>query len=73
MALHSDRGFTSPFDAEHAGGKVLTRVAKSDELDSGTGGYLAQNYTNSEFIVEEGGHISGIYTLNKDVTHFINV
>ena len=73
MALHSDWGFTSPFDAEHAGGKVLTRVAKSDELGSGTGEHLAQNCTNSEFIVEEDGHISSIYTLDKDVTHLINV
>ena len=71
VALHGDWGFTFPLDAEHARGKVLIKVSKSDELGSGMGEYLAQNYANSEFIVEEGGHISGIYTLNEDITRLI--
>ena len=72
VALHSDWGFTFPLDAEHARGKVLIKVAKSDQLGSGMGEYLAQNYANSEFIAGEGGHISGIYTLNEDITHLIS-
>jgi hypothetical protein len=71
-ALHSDWGFAFPLDAEHARGKVLIKVAKSDELGSGMGEYLAQNYANSELITIEGGHISGIYTLNDDITHLIS-
>ena len=70
-ALHSDWGFTFPLDAEHTRGKVLIKVAKSDELGSGMGEYLAQNYTNSEFVIGKGGHASGIFTLNEDITHLI--
>ena len=72
VALHSDWGFTFPLDAEHARGKVLIKVAKGDDLGSGMGEYLAQNYVNSEFIVGEGGHISGIYTLNDDIARLIS-
>ena len=72
VALHSDWGFTFPLDAEHARGKVIIKVAKSDELGSGMGEYLAQNYANSEFVANEGGHISGIYTLNEDIAHLIS-
>ena len=72
VALHSDWGFTFPLDADHTRGKVLVKVAKGDELGSGMGEYLAQNYANSEFIVEEGGHISAMYTLNEDITHLIS-
>jgi hypothetical protein len=72
VALHSDWGFAFPLDAEHARGKVLIKVAKNDDLGSGMGEYLAQNYANSEFIIGEGGHISGIYTLNDDITHLIS-
>jgi hypothetical protein len=71
VALHSDWGFTFPLDAEHARGKVVIKVAKNDELGSGMGEYLAQNYANSEFVVEEGGHLSGIYTLNEDIAHLL--
>lgn len=71
-ALHSDWGFTFPLDAEHARGKVLIVVAKNDELGSGMGEYLAQNYANSEFIANEGGHISGIYTLNENITCLVS-
>ena len=72
VALHSDWGFTFPLDAEHARGKVLIKVAKSDGLGSGMGEYLAQNYANSELITCEGGHISGIYTLGDDITHLVS-
>ena len=72
VALHSDWGFTLPLDAEHARGKVLIKVANNDELGSGMGEYLAQNYDNSEFVVGEGGHISGIYNLNEDIAHLIS-
>jgi len=72
VALHSDWGFTFPLDAEHARGKVLIRVSKNDELGSGMGEYLAQNYANSEFMAREGGHISGIFTLNEDIIHLIS-
>lgn len=72
VALHSDWGFTFPLDAEHTRGKVLIGVAKNDELGSGMGEYLAQNYANSEFIARDGGHISAIYTLNEDITHLIS-
>ena len=48
-------------------GKVLIKVSKGDKLGSGMGEYLARNYANSELIVEEGGHISSIYTLNEDI------
>jgi len=72
VALHSDWGFTFPLDAEHARGKVLIKVAKNDDLGPGMGEYLAQNYANSEFITGEGGHISGIYTLNDDITYLIS-
>ncbi|KAF9645686.1 hypothetical protein BDM02DRAFT_480309 [Thelephora ganbajun] len=72
VALHGDWGFTFPLDAEHARGKVLIKVSISDELGSGMGEYLAQNYANSEFIICEGGHISGIYTLNEDIIHVIS-
>jgi len=71
VALHSDWGFTFPLDADHARGKVLIKVAKSDELGSGMGEYLVQNYANSEYITCEGGHMSGIYTLNDDIAHLI--
>ena len=71
-ALHSDWGFTFPLDAEHTRGKVLIKVAKGDELGSGMGEYLAQNYANSEFTTGEGGHISGIYNLNDDIAHLIS-
>ena len=64
-------GFTLPLDDEHARGKVPTKVANSDELGSGMGIYLAQNYANAELITCEGGHVSGIYTLNEDITHLI--
>ena len=72
VALHSDWGFTFPLDAEHARGRVLIKVAKSDELGPGIGEYLAQNYANSEFAAGEGGHISGIYTLNESITQLIS-
>ena len=72
VALHSDLGFTFPLDADHTRGKVLIKVAKGDELGFGMGEYLAQNYANSEFIVEEGGHISAMYTLNEDIAHLIS-
>ena len=72
VALHSDWGFTFPLDDEHARGKVLIKVARGDELGSGMGIYLSQNYANAELITCEGGHISGIYTLNEDITHFIS-
>ena len=72
VALHSDWGFTFPLDDEHARGKVLIKVAKSDELGSGMGEYLAQNYANSEFVACEGGHISAIYTLDDDITNLIS-
>jgi len=72
VALHSDWGFTFPLDAEHTRGNVLIQVAKSDELGSGMGEYLAQNYVNSEFIVCEGGHISGIYTLSDDIARLVS-
>jgi len=71
-ALHSDWGFAFPLDAEHARGKVLIKVAKSDDLGSGMGEYLAQNYVNAEFLTCEGGHLSGVYTLNEDITHLIS-
>lgn len=72
VALHSDWGFTFPLDDEHARGKVLIKVAKSDELGSGMGIYLSQNYANAELITCEGGHISGMYTLDEDITHLIS-
>lgn len=72
VALHSDWGFAFPLDGEHARGKVLIKVAKGDELGSGMGIYLSQNYANAELITCEGGHISGIYTLNEDITHLIS-
>jgi hypothetical protein len=71
VALHSDWGFTFPLDDEHARGKVVIKVSKRDELGSGMGEYLAQNYANSEFVVEEGGHLSGIYTLNEAIAHLL--
>jgi hypothetical protein len=72
VALHSDWGFKFPLDDEHARGKVLIKVSSSDELGSGMGIYLAQNYANAEFTACEGGHISGIYTLNEDITHLVS-
>lgn len=72
VALHSDWGFAFPLDAEHTRGKVLIKVAKGDDLGSGMGEYLVQNYPNSEFITCEGGHLSGIYTLNEDITHLVS-
>ena len=72
VALHSDWGFTLPLDDEHARGKVLIKVASSDELGSGMGKYLAQNYANAELMTCEGGHISGIYTINEGLTHLIS-
>ena len=72
VALHGDWGFTFPLDEEHSRGKVVIKVSKSDELGSGMGSYLAKNYSNSEFIACEGGHMSGIYTLNEDIVHLIS-
>lgn len=72
VALHSDWGFAFPLDEEHARGKVLIKVATDDELGSGMGVYLAQNYANAELTTCEGGHISGIYTLNEDIAHLIS-
>lgn len=71
-ALHSDWGFTFPLDGEHARGKVLVKVSNNDELGSGMGIYLAQNYANAELVTCEGGHISGMYTLNEDITNIIS-
>ena len=72
VALHEDWGFTFPLDDEHVRGKVLIRVSNGDELGSGMGTYLAQNYVNAELTTSEGGHISGIYTLDEDITHLIS-
>ena len=72
IALHSDWGFTFPLDDEHARGKVLIKVADADELGSGMGIYLAQNYANAELITCEGGHVSGIFTLDEDITRLIS-
>ena len=71
-ALRSDCGSTFPLDAEHARRKALIRVTKGDYLRSGMGEYLTQNYVNSEFIVGEGGHFSGIYTLQDDIIHLLD-
>jgi hypothetical protein len=72
VALHSDWGFTFPLDEEHSRGKVIIKVSESDELGSGMGTYLAENYADSEFMTCEGGHISAIYTLNEDIAHLIS-
>ena len=72
VALHSDWGFTFPLDSEHARGKVLIKVSNNDELGSGMGIYLAKNYVNTELITCEGGHVSGIYTLNEDIAHLVS-
>ena len=72
VALHSDWGFTFPLDAEHARGKVLIKVATGDDLGTGMGEYLAQNYVNSELMTCEGGHMAGMYTLNDDIAHLIS-
>ncbi|KAF9782861.1 hypothetical protein BJ322DRAFT_1073122 [Thelephora terrestris] len=72
VALHSDWGFTFPLDDEHARGKVLIKAANNDGLGSGMAKYLAQNYANAEFVTCEGGHISGIYTLNEDIARLIS-
>ena len=72
IALHSDWGFTFPLDDEHARGKVLIKVADADELGSGMGIYLARNYANAELITCEGGHVSGIFTLDEDITRLIS-
>lgn len=72
VALHSDWGFTFPLDDEHARGRVLVKVSNGDHLGSGMGVYLARNYANAELITCEGGHISGIYNLNEDITRLIS-
>jgi len=51
---------------------VLIKVSNGDELGSGMGMYLAQNYANAEVIVCEGGHVSGIYTLDEDIARLVS-